>query len=128
MFEKSITLLGKNTFCNKKLRMNTSILKLAIIKSPKTRYSDTQVLLREFTGRSFARDEAETIWTKIVDHKWNVSEKLQRDIGFKVAAIDFVENHYLLNRANEGSERNKNSLTNAVISYFEAKGQSLYFS
>lgn len=56
--------------------------------------SREQWLLRKFTGSRFARKEAAAIWDRIVDHKWYVSERLGRDIGLKVAAIDFVENIY----------------------------------
>ncbi len=53
-----------------------------------------QWLLRKFTGNRFAGHEATAVWDRIVDHKWYVSERLGRDIGLKVAAIDFVENIY----------------------------------
>ncbi len=72
--------------------MNTSILNFTLIQSPETKYSDAQIFLQEFTGNSFSRDEAESIWSQVLDHKWNVSNRLQRDIGLRVAAIDYVEN------------------------------------
>jgi hypothetical protein len=50
--------------------------------------------LAAFTGKQFSKAEAKNIWERIVDHKWYVSERLQRDIGLRVAAIDFVENFY----------------------------------
>lgn len=49
-------------------------------------------LLKKLTGKSFAQSEAKTIWTKIQNHKWLLSEKLGRDIGMRVAAIDYIEN------------------------------------
>ena len=58
------------------------------------RLSREQWLLREFTGRRFEQKQAKTLWDRIADHKWYVSERLGRDIGMKVAAIDFVENVY----------------------------------
>lgn len=56
--------------------------------------SSEQRFLAEFTGKQFSKTEAKNVWEKVVDHKWYVSERLQRDIGLRVAAIDFVENFY----------------------------------
>ena len=54
--------------------------------------SREQWLLMQFSGKRFERKEAEMIWTRILDHKWHVSERLGRDIGLKVAVMDFLEN------------------------------------
>lgn len=35
---------------------------------------------------------ATDLWSKILHHKWVLSEKIGRDIGIKVACIDFIEN------------------------------------
>lgn len=51
-----------------------------------------QILLRKYTGRRFSKKDAEILWNRIEDHKWYVSERLARDVGFRVAAIDFYEN------------------------------------
>lgn len=51
-------------------------------------------LLQVYTGSSISENEAKTLLHKIADHKWYVSQKLDRDIGFHVAAIDYVENFY----------------------------------
>lgn len=51
-------------------------------------------LLQVYTGNSISENEAKTLLRKIADHKWYVSEKLSRDVGFHVAAIDYVENFY----------------------------------
>ena len=102
--------------------MNTSILKLSIVSSPKTKYSDAQVLLEEFTGKKFSRNEAESVWANIVSHKWNMSEKLGRDVGFKVATIDFIENYYQSKSAKKGEESQiLKKLKNFIRQYFEAK-------
>ena len=34
-------------------------------------------------------------WLKILEHKWYLSEKLGRDVGVKVACLDFIENNDL---------------------------------
>jgi hypothetical protein len=56
--------------------------------------SKEQWLLRKLTGKRFNAKESEILWGRISDHKWYVSERLGRDIGLKVAAIDFIENLY----------------------------------
>lgn len=56
--------------------------------------SREQLILRELTGKDFDKEEARIVLEKVFDHKWYVGEKLQRDIGLRVAAVDFVENFY----------------------------------
>lgn len=113
--------------------MNSSILNFTIVNSPKTKFSDAQVLLHEFTGKEFSRNDAETIWANIVNHKWNMSEKLHRDIGFKVAAIDFIENFYQpkmeIKQTKISTERKMKFsafLQKVVRSYFESKAYPFY--
>lgn len=53
-----------------------------------------QILLRKYLGRRFSKHYASIIWSRIEDHKWYVSERLARDVGFRVAAVDFFENIY----------------------------------
>ena len=65
-----------------------------ITESPKTKYSDAQIFLHEFTKKKFSREEAEVVWSKILDHKWQLSERLSRDVGLRVATIDYVEHFY----------------------------------
>ena len=54
--------------------------------------SREQWKLKQFTGRRFERQQAAFLWERITDHKWYVSERLGRDIGLKVAAIDYLDN------------------------------------
>jgi SpoVK/Ycf46/Vps4 family AAA+-type ATPase len=37
-------------------------------------------------------DTAKNLWSQILQHKWVLSEKIGRDVGFKVACVDFIEN------------------------------------
>lgn len=114
--------------------MSTSILNFTLAKSPETKYSDAQIFLQEFTGNSFSRTDAENIWSKVIDHKWNVSENLKRDVGLRVAAVDFVENFYApiyrteMHTQNAGlfSRASKNA-KKIVRSFFEAMGQSINY-
>lgn len=46
----------------------------------------------ELAGTRFEPDVAADLWPKILQHKWLLSEKLGRDVGFRIACIDFLEN------------------------------------
>jgi phosphate starvation-inducible protein PhoH len=46
----------------------------------------------EISGTKFEPDAAADLWPKILQHKWLLSEKLGRDVGLRVACIDFLEN------------------------------------
>jgi len=46
----------------------------------------------ESSGMRLEPDMAADLWPKILQHKWLLSEKLRRDVGFRTACIDFLEN------------------------------------
>lgn len=46
----------------------------------------------EFSGTRFDPEIAANLWSQILDHKWLLSEKVGRDVGFRTACIDFLEN------------------------------------
>ena len=46
----------------------------------------------DYSGHKFEPDIAGDLWLKILQHKWFLSEKLGRDVGIKVACLDFLEN------------------------------------
>jgi transitional endoplasmic reticulum ATPase len=46
----------------------------------------------EASGTKFEPEIACDLWPKILQHKWLLSEKLARDVGLRVACIDFLEN------------------------------------
>jgi transitional endoplasmic reticulum ATPase len=46
----------------------------------------------ECSGARLEPEAAEDLWPKILQHKWLMSEKLGRDVGLRVACIDFLEN------------------------------------
>ncbi|MGD8963412.1 MAG: AAA family ATPase [Desulfobacterales bacterium] len=46
----------------------------------------------EISGHKIDTELAPDLWSKIMHHKWVLSEKIGRDIGIKVACIDFIEN------------------------------------
>lgn len=55
-----------------------------------------QGLVESLTGKVLPQGEASRVWERIPDHKWYLSERLGRDVGMRVAAVDFVENFYEL--------------------------------
>jgi hypothetical protein len=69
-------------------------LDYVIDKTLKQNKSAKQSFLKTIVNINFSKEEAARVWEKIADHKWYVSEKLGRDVGFKVAAIDYLENVY----------------------------------
>lgn len=44
------------------------------------------------SGAKFDADVAVGLWQKIMRHKWILSERLNRDVGFRTACNDFIEN------------------------------------
>ncbi|MFZ2089679.1 MAG: AAA family ATPase [Desulfobaccales bacterium] len=46
----------------------------------------------ECSGARLETETVEEIWPRILQHKWLMSEKLGRDVGLRVACIDFLEN------------------------------------
>ena len=53
-----------------------------------------QALIKKHLNADFSKREAKYLWERIVEHKWFVGERLKRDIGFRVAAVDYFENFY----------------------------------
>lgn len=48
--------------------------------------------LKKAAGVILTPAEARVLWPRLQEHKWLMSEKLGRDVGLRVAAIDFFEN------------------------------------
>lgn len=53
-----------------------------------------QAFLKNYLSADLPQREAKYLWERITDHKWYLSERLKRDVGFRVAAVDFIENFY----------------------------------
>ncbi len=49
-------------------------------------------IIFEASGVKFDQDTAADLWQKIMRHKWMLSERLNRDVGFRIACNDFIEN------------------------------------
>src|SRR5208337_1863228 len=50
------------------------------------------VKIFECCGARLEPEAAADLWPRILQHKWLMSEKLGRDVGLRVACIDFLEN------------------------------------
>lgn len=50
--------------------------------------------LRQLTAVKLSEPEACAVWPRILDHKWYLGERLGRDVGLRVAAVDYFENIY----------------------------------
>ena len=48
--------------------------------------------LRPATGARLTPAEAEEVWPQVLEHKWYMSERLGRDVGLRVAALDYFKN------------------------------------
>ena len=47
--------------------------------------------LRALAGVDVPAVQARELWPRLLDHKWFMSERMGRDVGLRVAAIDFFE-------------------------------------
>lgn len=48
--------------------------------------------LRRLAGVELSASEALAVWPSVLEHKWYLGERLGRDVGLRVAAVDFFEN------------------------------------
>lgn len=109
--------------------MNSYNLQYAAINSIEQVPGMGRSLLQVYTGNPISETEAEKLLCRIADHKWYVSEKLDRDVGFHVAAIDYVENFYEPQRAEspvlQFISKTGQILQAAIKKYLIAKGETL---
>jgi hypothetical protein len=94
--------------------------------------TEEQIFLKKYLNRDFPKKEAKYLWERIVDHKWYIGERLKRDVGFRVAAVDYIENFYEPGSF-FGGKKNKTGVFDKIIrpvgsslrSYFAAKSKIL---
>ncbi len=79
--------------------------------------SDEQKLLRELAGVRLTPAEAASEWGRVLEHKWFVSERLGRDIGLRVAALDYFENVRLPRHARPASTPKAGAWRRAAQTY-----------
>ena len=53
---------------------------------------EEQEVLKELAGVRLRPAEARAEWPRVLEHKWFMSERLGRDVGLRVAALDYFEN------------------------------------
>lgn len=63
-------------------------------KRSQTELSEEQFLLQKYVKERISREDAAQLWKRIDDHKWFISERIGRDVGLNVAAVDYLENIY----------------------------------
>lgn len=51
-----------------------------------------QRALKKLAKVKLSKHEAEDIFPHVIEHKWFLSERLGRDVGLRVAAVDYFEN------------------------------------
>jgi transitional endoplasmic reticulum ATPase len=61
----------------------------------------------EYSGRKFEAEIATELWMNILQHKWFLSEKLGRDVGLRVATLDFIENTESIRTSLEETEKDR---------------------
>jgi hypothetical protein len=94
--------------------------------------STEQVFLQKYLNRDFSKKEAAYLWERIADHKWYLGERLKRDVGFRVAAVDYIENFYEPNSFFGGKTRKPgvfgkifHPINSTLRSYFVSKSKIL---
>lgn len=65
-----------------------------IEKAIQPKEADVRRTLQELTGVKLSAGEAREVMPRIQNHKWYISERVGRDVGLKVAAIDYFDNIY----------------------------------
>jgi uncharacterized protein DUF4032 len=49
-------------------------------------------MIIKLTGVRLPKANAREVWSSILEHKWYLGERLNRDVGLRAAAIDYLEN------------------------------------
>jgi hypothetical protein len=101
--------------------MNFYKLDYAIEKTIDGHPTLEQKFLQEFTGKKFPAKEAKNLWERVIDHKWYIGERLKRDVGLRVAAIDYLENFY----EPGGINKPKNNFKNLIPRFFQTLVNSI---
>ncbi|HLM56298.1 MAG TPA: DUF4032 domain-containing protein [Pyrinomonadaceae bacterium] len=64
-----------------------------LVKEAVVRYSNSRRReVRRLTGLKLSEREARAAWPRVLEHKWYLSERLGRDVGVRVAAVDYFDN------------------------------------
>jgi hypothetical protein len=77
---------------------------------------EEQRLIKELAGLRLTPAEARAEWPRVLEHKWFISERLSRDTGLRVAALDYFENVRLPRASRKGYKHITNGLRRAARS------------
>ena len=75
---------------------------------------EEQRLITELAGVRLTPAEARAEWPRVLEHKWFISERLGRDTGLRVAALDYFENVRLPRASRKGHKSLANNLRRAA--------------
>ncbi|MCA1633762.1 MAG: DUF4032 domain-containing protein [Acidobacteria bacterium] len=78
--------------------------------------NEEQRLISELAGIRLTPQEARSEWPRVLEHKWFISERLGRDTGLRVAALDYFENVRLPRTARAGQKSFSDGLRRAARS------------
>ena len=62
---------------------------MSLLENSQEGYSS---LIFEYSGYKVDPELSQNLWSNILQHKWVISEKIGRDVGIKVACMDFIQN------------------------------------
>ena len=51
-----------------------------------------QRIIKKLSGVRLSEKKAREVWSSILEHKWYLGERLNRDVGLRTAAVDYLEN------------------------------------
>jgi transitional endoplasmic reticulum ATPase len=60
--------------------------------------------LKSVAGAKLSSLEAREVWPQVMEHKWYMSERLGRDVGLRVAAVDYFTNVCRVSKRDEMRE------------------------
>ena len=75
---------------------------------------EEQEVLKELAGVRLKPAEARAEWPRMLEHKWLMSERLGRDVGLRVAALDYFENVRLPRHTRVGHKAHSHNLGRAA--------------
>ena len=75
---------------------------------------EEQKVLKELAGAKLRPAEARAEWPRVLEHKWFMSERLGRDVGLRVAALDYFENVRLPRHTRVGHKAQSHNLGRAA--------------
>jgi hypothetical protein len=75
---------------------------------------EEQKAIRELAGVRLDPADARAEWPRVLEHKWFVSERLGRDVGLRVAALDYFENVRLPRHTRTGHQSHSTARSRAA--------------